>query len=75
MTESANRQLVDMLDHVWRSMADLGSTLDETEWKQPTECPGWTVQDNLVHISALESMSSSGDPLPRPRTSPTTSRT
>ena len=63
MTETANRQLVDMLDHVWSSMADLGSTLDETEWKQPTECPGWTVQDNLVHITALERFIL-GDPLP-----------
>ena len=63
MTESANRQLVDMLDHVWSSTADLGRTLDETAWKQPTECPGWTVQDNLVHITALERFIL-GDPLP-----------
>ncbi len=63
MTESGNQQLVDMLDHVWSSMADLGSTLDETEWKQPTGCPGWTVQDNLVHITALERFIL-GDPLP-----------
>ena len=61
--DGTERQLVDMLDHVWSSMADLGSTLDETEWKQPTECPGWTVQDNLVHITALERFIL-GDPLP-----------
>jgi uncharacterized protein (TIGR03083 family) len=58
-----NRQLVDMLEHVWASMAALGGELDETEWKAPTECPGWTVQDNLVHITALERFIL-GDPLP-----------
>ena len=29
----------------------------EEQWKTETECPGWTVQDNLVHITALEAMS------------------
>jgi uncharacterized protein (TIGR03083 family) len=58
-----NRQLVDMLEHVWSSMAELGDELDETAWKQPSECPGWTVQDNLVHITALERFIL-GDPLP-----------
>ena len=47
-------QLVEHLDQVWASIGDLGSTLDEAEWKAPTEVPGWTVQDNLVHIIALE---------------------
>jgi uncharacterized protein (TIGR03083 family) len=63
MTQAANRELVDMLEHVWSSTADLGSGLDEAGWKQPTECPGWTVQDNLVHITALERFIL-GDPLP-----------
>src|SRR6187397_2843386 len=64
MTANAeNTALVDMLEHVWHSMAELGASLDETEWKAPSECPGWTVQDNLVHITALEKFSM-GDPLP-----------
>jgi uncharacterized protein (TIGR03083 family) len=49
--------LVDMLDDVWTSIDQLGSVLDEADWKKPTELPGWTVQDNLVHLSAIESMS------------------
>ena len=63
MTNAENTELVDMLEHVWGSMAELGASLDETEWKAPTECPGWTVQDNLVHITALERFIL-GDPLP-----------
>src|SRR6187551_853603 len=62
-TSSENVALVDMLEHVWRTMAELGAGLDETEWKAPSECPGWSVQDNLVHITALEKFSM-GDPLP-----------
>src|SRR3954447_6512117 len=64
MTANAeNTARVDMLEDVWRSMAELGATLDEVEWKAPSECPGWTVQDNLVHITALERFVL-GDPLP-----------
>ena len=74
MTESANRQLVDMLEHGVELDGRPRATLDETEWKPPTECPGWTVQDNLVHITALERFIL-GDPAARPQTSPTTSRT
>ncbi len=44
-------------------MAELGASLDETAWKAPSECPGWSVQDNLVHITALERFIL-GDPLP-----------
>ena len=60
---ASDRDLVDMLDAVWASTAALGDELDETEWKQPSECPGWTVQDNLVHLTALERFIL-GDPLP-----------
>jgi uncharacterized protein (TIGR03083 family) len=33
----------------------LGS-LDPQEWAAPTECPGWSVQDNISHIIGTESM-------------------
>src|SRR6476661_4982716 len=59
----SDRDLVDMLDEVWASTAALGDELDESQWKQPSECPGWTVQDNLVHLTALERFIL-GDPLP-----------
>jgi uncharacterized protein (TIGR03083 family) len=48
--------LVDQLGHVWMSLGALGGNLTEAEWKTPTEVPGWTVQDNLVHVTALEWM-------------------
>ena len=49
-------ELVDRLDEVWSSLSRLGNTLTEVDWKAPTECPGWSVQDNLVHITSIESV-------------------
>jgi uncharacterized protein (TIGR03083 family) len=47
---------IDKLEAIWRSISDLGATLDESQWKSPTELPGWTVQDNLSHLIGTESM-------------------
>jgi len=54
---TTDQELVDLLDEVWTSMEDCTSGLTEQQWRTETECPGWTVQDNLVHITALEAMS------------------
>ncbi len=54
--EEADQALVARLAEVWASMAEVGSGLSEAQWKMPTEVPGWSVQDNLVHITALEAM-------------------
>jgi uncharacterized protein (TIGR03083 family) len=48
--------VVDALADVWSSMQRLGADLDEAEWKLPTDCPGWSVQDNLAHIVSIESV-------------------
>ncbi|HZJ26048.1 MAG TPA: maleylpyruvate isomerase family mycothiol-dependent enzyme [Acidimicrobiia bacterium] len=50
-----DRELVDQLTEVWESLGDFGDSLSESEWKTPTECPGWSVQDNLAHVIAIES--------------------
>ena len=51
-----DQELVDVLDEVWRSIDAFGATLTEEEWKAPSGLPGWSVQDNLVHLSAVEAM-------------------
>jgi uncharacterized protein (TIGR03083 family) len=56
MTTDADRAVVDALAAVWSSMQALGAELDEQQWKLPTDCPGWTVQDNLAHILGIESV-------------------
>jgi uncharacterized protein (TIGR03083 family) len=56
MSTNADQAIVDALADVWSSMQELGAELDESEWKWPTDCPGWTVQDNLAHILGIESV-------------------
>jgi uncharacterized protein (TIGR03083 family) len=60
---TTDQELVDLLATVWLGIEALGADLTEPEWKRPTECPGWSVQDNLVHLSTVELMLQ-GNPLP-----------
>lgn len=53
---SDDAALVDRLEEVWSSTARLGDSLSEADWKAPTECPGWRVQDCLVHVIGIESV-------------------
>jgi uncharacterized protein (TIGR03083 family) len=50
-----DQETFDKLDQVWQSIGKLCESLTEREWKMPTDCPGWTVQDNVAHIVDYES--------------------
>jgi uncharacterized protein (TIGR03083 family) len=45
---------IDTLEAIWRSLSALGAELDERQWKLPTDLAGWTVQDNLAHLTGTE---------------------
>ncbi|MCY4103956.1 MAG: maleylpyruvate isomerase family mycothiol-dependent enzyme [bacterium] len=47
----------------WRAIAELCAALSDAEWAAPTDCPGWSVQDNVSHITGTERMLL-GDPVP-----------
>lgn len=47
----------------WEALAELCAELGEAEWAAATDCPGWSVQDNLSHIIGTERMLL-GDPAP-----------
>ena len=47
----------------WEATTELCEGLSETEWAAATDCPGWSVQDNLSHIIGTERMLL-GDPAP-----------
>lgn len=47
----------------WEAITELCDGLSEAEWAAATDCPGWTVQDNLSHIIGTERMLL-GDPAP-----------
>jgi len=53
---SGDGALVEALAAVWDSISELGDGLAADDWVRPTECPGWTVQDNLAHIIGIESV-------------------
>ncbi len=45
-----------LLETVWGSIAALGADLTEEQWDTATECPGWSVRDQVSHIIGLERM-------------------
>jgi uncharacterized protein (TIGR03083 family) len=45
----------DLIAMTWESLDDLLASLSEEEWKAPTDCPGWSVQDNVSHLIDYES--------------------
>ena len=51
----STQELVDNMERVWSSIAGLASTFSETDWKTVTDCPGWSVQDQLSHLAGSES--------------------
>lgn len=50
----SDQEVVDKMETVWQSITDLCSTLTEAEWKTPTDCPGWSVQDQVSHLVGSE---------------------
>jgi uncharacterized protein (TIGR03083 family) len=38
----------------WSSIGELCEPLTETQWKTPTACPGWSVQDIISHLIGIE---------------------
>jgi hypothetical protein len=45
---------IDALAMCFTTLSELGSHLSEPEWKTATDLPGWSVQDNLSHLVAIE---------------------
>ncbi len=48
-------QLVDNMERVWQALDGLCAGFDEAQWKTATDCPGWSVQDQISHIVGSES--------------------
>ncbi len=50
----SDQQLVDNMEAAWRSIDALCSGFGEAQWKTGTDCPGWSVQDQLSHLAGSE---------------------
>jgi uncharacterized protein (TIGR03083 family) len=57
--------VVDGLTEVWHSLAVACEDIRPEEWDRATDCPGWTVRDQLRHIVGVERMVM-GDGAPPP---------
>ncbi len=54
--------LILRLDEVWSDIAEVCGDLSAEQWNTPTECPGWTVFDNVAHMIGTERMLSGEQP-------------
>ena len=50
----SDQEVVDKMEGVWRSIEGLSETPTEDDWKTATDCPGWSVQDQLSHLVGTE---------------------
>jgi uncharacterized protein (TIGR03083 family) len=48
--------VVGLLDQQYRSLEELCDELPVEAWSNQTDCPGWTVQDQVAHVIGTESM-------------------
>ncbi len=62
--------VVDRLIEVWRSFAAACDGIRAFQWDLPTDCPGWTVKDQLAHIVGVERMVMGDQPPPPLETVP-----
>lgn len=54
MPEQSIDELIDAVDDVLLTASSLAYDLTEADAELPTECPGWTVRDQLAHMAGLE---------------------
>jgi uncharacterized protein (TIGR03083 family) len=54
VAEISNLVLIDAIDDVLLTTLSLVRDLSETDADLPTDCPGWTVRDQLAHMVGLE---------------------
>ena len=48
--------LIDAFDHSVQSIIDLGYSCRDEDFEIQTECPGWTVKDQIAHVVGAEMM-------------------
>jgi hypothetical protein len=56
--------LLDAFDHAVRAIIDLGFACRDEDFDRATECPGWSVKDQMAHIVGAEKTFAG---IPRPR--------
>lgn len=58
------RAMIDAFEGSASAVIDLGTSCHDADFDRPTECPGWTVKDQIAHIVGAEKRLA-GAPSPR----------
>src|SRR6266542_6957163 len=65
-----SEMLARMMEQAWSEMEEVSSQLTPGEWDLPTDCPGWTVKDQVAHVNGTEATRlgrrAPGDPIQAP---------
>ena len=48
--------VIEELTEVWASIVTACEQLDDEQWNRATDCPGWTVKDQVSHLIGIEQM-------------------
>jgi uncharacterized protein (TIGR03083 family) len=54
--------LIDRLQEVWADIGAACADLTAEQWQRPTDCPGWSVKDQVAHMIGTEMMLLGEDP-------------
>jgi uncharacterized protein (TIGR03083 family) len=52
--EGSPTESIEAFEETWSATAELGRTLHPDAWDLPTDCPGWSVRDHVVHLIGTE---------------------
>ena len=68
MPEGSTEPIIAVLDETWSATAQVCEGLPSAAWELPTDCPGWTVRDQLSHLIGTERglLGDKAPPLPDP---------
>jgi uncharacterized protein (TIGR03083 family) len=58
------QEYVDAFEQSARSLLWVADDLDPDDWQRPTDLPGWSVQDVVAHLAAVEHELLDGEPPP-----------
>ncbi|MFY9589039.1 MAG: maleylpyruvate isomerase family mycothiol-dependent enzyme [Actinomycetota bacterium] len=53
-----------LMEQAWSSFEEVAAQLGPDDWNLPTDCPEWTVRDQLAHISSIEAAALGRPPAP-----------
>lgn len=52
----SDRPIIDLMEQEYRSVRALCDELGPDDWQRPTDCEGWSVQDQISHLAGLEGL-------------------